>query len=42
MEYDYFVKLHLLKIMIFGLIHYMIEQQSQIINHSVQYWLCLL
>jgi hypothetical protein len=28
--------------MIFGLIHYMIKWQNQIVNHSVQYWLCLL
>jgi hypothetical protein len=33
---------HVLKIVIFGLIHYVIKWQNQIINHCVQYWFFLL
>jgi hypothetical protein len=34
MEYDDLWNCHFLKTVIFGLIHYMIEWQSQIINHN--------
>jgi len=42
MQYDDFVKFCFFIFVIFVLIHYMIKSQSQIINHIVQYWLCLL
>ncbi len=41
MEYDDFFKVSYSKIVIFGLNHYVIEWQNHILNHSVQYWLCL-